>query len=95
MASRGASAFGELPLGVRPQVTVHLVLERLLIREEAIEHLPGLFERLAEVEHLLELRAGIGHRGGIDVLEEDEDLGARRSSSSGPSPGETLLRCTS
>ena len=53
---------------------VHLGRERLLVREEAIEHLPGIFERLAKGKHLLELRAGIGHLAGIDVLEEDEDL---------------------
>ncbi|MDQ3582735.1 MAG: hypothetical protein M3495_14515 [Pseudomonadota bacterium] len=53
---------------------VYLGRERLVVLEEAIEHLPGILERFAEGQYLLELRAGIGHREGIDVLEEDEDL---------------------
>ena len=43
----------ELAPGVGPQVAVHLGRERLLVREEAIEHLPGLFERLAKGKHFL------------------------------------------
>ena len=68
----------QLPLGERSQVTVHLRFELGLIREPVIQHLPRLFERLAEVEHLLKLRAGIGHRRRINVLEEDEDLRSLR-----------------
>ena len=64
----------QLPLGERSQVTVHLRFELGLIREPVIQHLPRLFERLAEVEHLLKLRAIVGHRRRINVLEEDEDL---------------------
>jgi hypothetical protein len=64
----------KLALGVGPQVPVHLGRERRFVREEAIEHLSKILERLAEGQYLLELRAGIGHLAGIDVLEEDEDL---------------------
>ena len=39
--------------GERSQVTVHLRFELGLIRELVRQHLPRLFERLAEVEHLL------------------------------------------
>ena len=55
-------------------MTVHLRFELGLIREPVRQHLPRFFERLAEVEHLLKLRAGVGHRRRINVLEEDEDL---------------------
>ncbi len=41
--SRGASAFGNSPLGERSQVTVHLRSELRLIRELVIQHLPRLF----------------------------------------------------
>ncbi len=64
----------QLPLGERSQVTVHPRFELGLIREPVRQHLPRLFEQLAEVEHLLKLRAGVGHRRRINVLEEDEDL---------------------
>ena len=66
----GLSALGSSDV----QVTVHLRFELGRIREPVIQHLPRLFERRAEVEHLLKLRAGIGHRRRINVLEEDEDL---------------------
>ena len=62
--------------------TVHLRFELGLIREPVIQHLPRLFERLAEVEHLLKLRAGVGQRRRINVLEEDEDLRGLRFPSS-------------
>ncbi len=52
----------QLPLGERSQVTVHLRFELGLIREPVRQHLPRLFERLAEVEHLLKLRASVGQR---------------------------------
>ncbi len=52
----------QLPLGERSQVTVFLRFELGLIREPVRQHLPRLFERLAEVEQLLKLRAGIGLR---------------------------------
>ena len=47
----------QLPLGERSQVTVHLRFELGLIREPVRQHLPRLFERPAEAEHLLKLRA--------------------------------------
>jgi len=43
-------------------LAVHLRFELGLIREPVRQHLPRLFERLAEVEQLLKLRAGIGLR---------------------------------
>ena len=46
----------EFAPGVGAQVPVHLGRERLLVREEAIEHLPGILERLAEFEHLKDVR---------------------------------------
>ena len=41
-------------------MTVHLRFELGRIREPVRQHLPRLFERLAEVEHLLKLRASVG-----------------------------------
>ena len=55
-------------------MAVHLGRERLLVREEAIEHLAGILQRLAKGKHLLELSARIGHLAGVNILEEDEDL---------------------
>ena len=64
----------QFPLGKGPQVLVHVHDERRFVREDAAERLGRVFELAGEVEHLLELRAGIGHLTGIDVLEEDEDF---------------------
>ena len=53
---------------------VHLGGELFLAGKEAIEHLSRFFERSAERQYFFELLAGIAHRSGIDVFEEDEDF---------------------